>query len=59
MDLGKLADEAKKLVDERGGMDSLKEDAEELKDIATGDDGLADKAKEAAEAVKDPGAPGK
>ncbi len=59
MDLGKLADEAKKLVDERGGMDSLKEDAEELKDIATGDGSLADKAKEAAEAIKDPGAPGK
>jgi hypothetical protein len=58
MDLGKLADEAKKLVDERGGMDSLKEDAEELKDIATGDESLVDKAKEAAEAVKDPGAPG-
>jgi hypothetical protein len=59
MDLGKLADEAKKLVDERGGMDSLKEDAEELKDIATGEGSVVDKAKEAAEAVKDPGAPGK
>jgi len=58
MDLGKLADEAKKLVDERGGMDSLKQDADELKDIATGDDSLVDKAREAAEAVKDPGAPG-
>jgi hypothetical protein len=59
MDLGKLADEAKKLVDERGGMDSLEEDAEELKDIATGEGSVVDKAKEAAEAVKDPGAPGK
>ena len=59
MDLGKLADEAKKLVDDRGGMESLEEDAEELKDIATGDDSLVDKAKEAAEAVKDPGTPGK
>jgi len=58
MDLGKLADEAKKLVDERGGMDSLEQDADELKDIATGDDSLVDKAREAAEAVKDPGAPG-
>ena len=58
MDLGKLADEAKKLVDERGGMDSLTEDAEELKDIATGNGSLVDKAKDAAEAVKDPGAPG-
>jgi hypothetical protein len=58
MDLGKLADEAKKLVDDRGGMDSLKEDAEELKDIATGKGSLVDKAKEAAEAVKDPGGEG-
>ena len=58
MDLGKLADEAKKLVDDRGGIDSLKKDAEELKDIATGKGSLVDKAKEAAEAVKDPGAPG-
>jgi hypothetical protein len=58
MDLGKLADEAKQLVEERGGMDSLKDDAEELKDIATGDGSLVDKAKEAAEAIKDPGAPG-
>ena len=58
MDLGKLADEAKKLVDERGGMDSLTEDAEELKDIATGKGSLVDKAKDAAEAVKDPGAEG-
>jgi hypothetical protein len=58
MDLGKLADEAKQLLDERGGVDSLKEDAEELKDIATGDGDLADKAKAAAEAVKDPGKPG-
>ena len=58
MDLGKLADEAKKLVDDRGGIDSLEKDAEELKDIATGKGSLVDKAKEAAEAVKDPGAPG-
>ena len=58
MDFGKLVDEAKDLVEERGGVDSLKADAEELKDIATGDGSVVDKAKEAAEAVKDPGAPG-
>ena len=58
MDLGKLVDEAKELVEERGGVDSLKEDAEELKDIAEGKGSLVDKAKEAAEAIKDPGAPG-
>jgi hypothetical protein len=55
MDLGKLADEIKHVVDERGGLDSLKEDAGELKDIAEGEGGLVDKAKDAAEAIKDPG----
>jgi hypothetical protein len=58
MDLGKLAERAKGLVAKRGGTDSLKKDAEELKDIAGGDDSAADKAKAAAEAVRDPGAPG-
>lgn len=62
MDIGKItdqvADQAKKLIDERGGMDALKEDAEELKDIATGEGSLTDKAKAAAEAIKDPGAKG-
>ena len=58
MDLSKLTDEAKKLIDDRGGMDALKDDAMELKDIATGEGSLTDKAKAAVEAVKDPGAPG-
>ena len=55
MDLSKITDEAKKLIDERGGMDALKEDAEELKDIATGGGSITDKAKAAVEAIKDPG----
>ena len=58
MDLGKLVDEAKELVEERGGVESLTEDAEELKDIATGDASVVDKAKAAAEAIKDPGEAG-
>jgi hypothetical protein len=58
MDLGKLVDEAKELVEERGGVDSLKADAEELKDIASGDGNVVDKAKAAAEAIKDPGSEG-
>ncbi len=58
MNLGKLADQAKKLMNKRGGMESLKEDAVELKDIAGEKGSLADKAKDAAEALKDPGAPG-
>jgi len=58
MDFGKLTDRAKRLVKDRGGTDSLKDDAQELKDIATGEGSLTDKAKEAAEALKDPGAKG-
>jgi hypothetical protein len=53
----RLADQAKKVIDKRGGTDALKEDADELKDIATGEGSLKDKAKAAGEAVKDPGAP--
>ncbi|HSD24781.1 MAG TPA: hypothetical protein VLB79_10695 [Solirubrobacterales bacterium] len=54
----RLADQAKKIVDKRGGTEALKGDAEELKDIATGKGSLKDKAKAAGEAVKDPGKPG-
>jgi hypothetical protein len=53
-----LADRAKKVVDKRGGTDALKQDAEELKDIAGGKGSLKDKGKAAGEAIKDPGAPG-
>jgi hypothetical protein len=58
MDLKRIANKAKELVDRRGGTHSLKEDASELKDIATGQDSVPDKAKAAVEAVKDPGAAG-
>jgi hypothetical protein len=55
MDLKRLFNKGKKMVDDRGGVDSLKEDAEELAGIAKGKGSLTDKAKEAAEAVKEPG----
>jgi hypothetical protein len=58
MDFKKLADKAKKTIDERGGVDSLKADAEELKKVAKGKGSLTDKAKAAASALKDPGAKG-
>jgi hypothetical protein len=54
----RLADQAKKIVDKRGGTDSVKEDAAELKDIAKGEGSLKDKAKAAGGAIKDPGVPG-
>ena len=51
---GKAKDE----VEKRGGTDALKEDAEELKDIAKGEGSVTDKAKKAADAIKEPGAGG-
>ena len=58
MGLRDLLGRAKTTVDDRGGVDSLKEDAEELKGIARGEGSAADKAKKAAAAVRDPGATG-
>jgi hypothetical protein len=58
MDFGSLTKKAKQLVNKRGGMDALKDDATELKDVAGGRGSMTDKAKEAADALKDPGAPG-
>jgi hypothetical protein len=55
MDFKKLADKAKKTIDERGGVESLKADAEELKRVAKGKGSLTDKAKAAAQAIKEPG----
>jgi hypothetical protein len=55
VDLKKLAAKAKKTIDERGGVDSLKADAEELKKVAKGEGSLGDKAKRAAKAIKEPG----
>jgi hypothetical protein len=59
VNLRRLTDQAKKLVDRRGGTDALKEDADELKDIATGKGSVKDKAKAAGEAIKEPGKPDK
>ena len=58
MDFKRLQRRAKQLIDERGGTESLKADAEELKDIAKGPGSVTDKAKRAGEALKDPGAKG-
>jgi hypothetical protein len=53
-----LTDKAKDVVEKRGGTDSVKEDAGELKDIFKSKSSLTDKAKAAASALKDPGAEG-
>jgi hypothetical protein len=55
MDLKSLGDKAKGLIDKRGGTENLEEDAEELKGIATGKGNLADKAKAAVAAIREPG----
>jgi len=55
VDFKKIADQAKAAIDKRGGTESLKEDLGELKNIASGEGSLTDKAKEAADALKDPG----
>ncbi|HET9592314.1 MAG TPA: hypothetical protein VFP17_05290 [Solirubrobacterales bacterium] len=55
MDFKKLADKAKKTIDDRGGVESLKADAEELKKVAQGKGSFSDKAKAAAKAIKAPG----
>lgn len=54
----RLSDQAKNLVEKRGGTDALKADAEELKKIAKGKGSLSDKAKAAAGTLKDPGTKG-
>jgi hypothetical protein len=56
VDLKRLTNRAKDLVEKRGGADSAKQDAAELKDIASGKGSLKNKAKAAAEAIKQPGA---
>lgn len=57
MGIDDLVNKAKDLIGDRDA-DSLKEDAAEVKDIITGEGSIADKAKAAFEAIKDPGAPG-
>jgi hypothetical protein len=51
----RIADKAKDQVEKRGGSDSLKQDAAELKSIAKGKGSIKDKAKAAGKALKDPG----
>ena len=53
-----LQRKAQRLIHRRGGTDSLKADAEELKNIAKGPGSVSDKAKRAGDALKDPGAKG-
>jgi hypothetical protein len=58
LNLSDLTTKVKDLLTRRGGTDAAKQDAQELKDVAREDASATDKTKDAAEAVKDPGAPG-
>ena len=58
MGLMDLFKKGKDEMDKRGGVSAAMEDANELKDVATSDKSVTDKAKDAVDAVKDPGAPG-
>ena len=51
-----MADKAKQTFQQRGGSKAAKEDAEELRNIVQGQGSVADKAKEAAAAIREPGA---
>jgi hypothetical protein len=53
-----LVDKAKSLLGGDRSAEDMKKDAEEVKDTAMSDESTTDKAKEAYEEVKDPGAPG-
>jgi len=58
MKWNRLAGQAKKVVDGRGGTDGLKRDAEKLREIATGKGNAKEKAQRAAEHLKQqPGKP--
>ncbi len=52
MKWSRLAGQAKKVVDSRGGTDGLKRDAEKLREIATGHGTAKDKAQRAADHLK-------
>ena len=58
MGLSDLLNRAKEVVQKRGGTEALKEDAQELKDVAKSDASASEKLKQGAEALKDPGAKG-
>lgn len=54
MNLGRLALRAKEQIDRRGGTEALKRDVEQLRVIAQGKGSAGEKAKRAADAIRDP-----
>jgi hypothetical protein len=58
VDFGKLTKQVQGVIKKRGGMEALKDDAMELKDVATSKESWTEKAEDAVGAVQDPGKPG-
>ncbi|HEY1275746.1 MAG TPA: hypothetical protein VGF25_12575 [Thermoleophilaceae bacterium] len=58
MGLSDMVDKAKAMFTNRGGADALKEDATEVKEDLGQQGSATDKAKDVAQDLKDPGAPG-
>ena len=56
MDWKAMAEKAKQIFQQRGGAQAAKEDAQELRDIAHEQGSYMDKAKDAAAAIREPGA---
>lgn len=54
MDLKRMADKAKRVIDERGGTEQIRRDADRLRGIATGPGTAKQKAEAAGEALKQP-----
>lgn len=52
MDFKRLTSKAKQAIDERGGPERFKQEAERLRTIATGPGSASDKAKAAGDAIK-------
>ena len=57
MDFKRLTSKAKQAIDERGGPERFKQEAERLRTIATGPGSASDKAKAAGDAIKKAAAP--
>ncbi len=55
MNLRSLTNKAKQIVNRRGGSAALKQDAQELRDIARGPGTVGEKAKAAGQALREPG----
>lgn len=53
--LRRMANQAKRVMDKRGGTENAKEDLAEVKEALKGEGSLKDKAKAAGEALKEPG----